>query len=227
MRIIEAANQNKNITTLNVGIVTSHGLLRMAQSLRHNETLQKLKFTESEECPWNENVKAEFVKTLKSHKCFCKVKFESAKNSDNKMFKKEIDFFVKKIKKMHEKNEEIDERKISCTNEHLFNSLLEMIENREDHEKMPVRKFFMNTFNNLMNDAIFALMKKQRKTQKNEILSMEGSIRFVSQYLMENLPENELEDESDIEEEEGEEEESQQDDEDAPAEASKMEAPVV
>lgn len=160
MRIIEAANQNQNILALNVGIVTSHGLLRMAQCLRHNKNLQKLKFTESESAPWNQNSKNEFISMLKDHDNMAKVKFESAKNSDNKMFKKEIEFFVKKIKKQHKKDESMEDRKISCTNEHLFNSLLEMIENREEHEKMPVRKFFMNTFNNLMNDAIFALMKK-------------------------------------------------------------------
>jgi hypothetical protein len=35
-----------------------------------------------------------------------------------------------------------------------------MIENKDDHEKMPVRKFFNNTFDTLINDAIFALLKK-------------------------------------------------------------------
>ena len=35
-----------------------------------------------------------------------------------------------------------------------------LIEEKEDHEKMPVRKFFNNTFGTLLNDAIFALMKK-------------------------------------------------------------------
>lgn len=199
MRIIEAANQNQNIKVLNVGVVTSVGLLRMAQCLRHNKSLEKLKFTESEVSHWSENSKSEFVAMLKEHKYFEKVKFEAAKGQDHKAFKKEIEFFVRKIKKCHEKNEDIEERKVSCTNEHLFASLLEMIENREDHEKMPVRKFFMNTFNNLMNDAIFALMKKQRKSNKNEILTMQGSIRFVSQYLMAELPENEREYDSEAE----------------------------
>lgn len=57
---------------------------------------------------------------------------------------------------------------------------------------MPVRKFFNNTFGTLLNDAIFALMKKQNKSKNPQILTMQGSIRFVAQYLQDHLPENEV-----------------------------------
>ena len=58
---------------------------------------------------------------------------------------------------------------------------------------MPVRKFFNNTFDTLINDAVFALLKKQKKSKSTHILTMQGSIKFVAQFLMENLPENEQE----------------------------------
>ena len=42
----------------------------------------------------------------------------------------------------------------------MFKNLFELIENKDEHRKMPVRKFFNNTFGTLLNDAIFALTKK-------------------------------------------------------------------
>ena len=54
----------------------------------------------------------------------------------------------------------------------MFNGLLELIENSENHEKMPVRKFFNNTFGTLLNDAIFELKKKQEKTKNKELMTM-------------------------------------------------------
>ena len=42
----------------------------------------------------------------------------------------------------------------------MFENLLGLIENKDKSKKMPVRKFFNNTFGTLLNDAIFALKKK-------------------------------------------------------------------
>ena len=83
-----------------------------------------------------------------------------------------MQFFVKKIKSKHRAQEEFDDRIDSCSNENMFNNLLELIEKPEDHEKMPVRKFFNNTFGTLLNDAIFNLRKKQEKTKNKEFLTM-------------------------------------------------------
>ena len=98
--------------------------------------------------------------------CLSKVKFEPADKKDpvhegHKLFKKEIEFFVKKIKKDQRKLEEMQDRVESCSNHHLFEHLLKLIEDKDEHEKMPVRKFFNNTFGTLLNDAIFDLMKKR------------------------------------------------------------------
>jgi len=84
----------------------------------------------------------------------------------------------------------------------MFENLLKLIEEKEDHEKMPVRKFFNNTFGTLLNDAIFALMKKQQKSKSNAIFTMQGSVKFVSQYLVDHLPESETVGESEEEAEE-------------------------
>lgn len=57
---------------------------------------------------------------------------------------------------------------------------------------MPVRKFFNNTFGRLLNDALYALEKKQEKEPDNEeIFTKNASIAFVAKYLLENLPDNE------------------------------------
>lgn len=101
-----------------------------------------------------------------------KVKFDPADKKDpehegHKYFKKEIDFFVSKIKHSHRCVEEMHERMDQCHADHMFKNLLKMIEDKEEHEKMPVRKFFNNTFGTLLNDAIFALMKKQVKSKSN------------------------------------------------------------
>ena len=84
----------------------------------------------------------------------------------------------------------------------MFENLLKLIEEKEDHEKMPVRKFFNNTFNTILNDAIFALMKKQQKSKSNAIFTMQGSVKFVAQYLVDHLPESEAAGESEEEAEE-------------------------
>ena len=42
----------------------------------------------------------------------------------------------------------------------MFESILNLIENKDLQKKMPVRKFFNNTFGTIINDAIFALKKK-------------------------------------------------------------------
>ena len=59
---------------------------------------------------------------------------------------------------------------------------------------MPVRKFFNNTFGTILNDAIFALKKKQSKEPENEeIFTKRGSIKYVAMFLLENLPQHERE----------------------------------
>lgn len=109
---------------------------------------------------------------LKENKTLKKVTFIPANKNDEThmghyMFKKEIQFYVGKIKKSQKCEEETVERSEECSPDHLFQNLLKVLEDKEEHEKMPLRKFFNNTFGNILNDAVFALMKKQMKSQKS------------------------------------------------------------
>ncbi len=73
-----------------------------------------------------------FIKMVMEHKNLVKIKFDCHSDEDG-LFEKEVDFYVKKIKKNHKQVESIDNRKESCTNENMFKSLLKMIEDKEDH----------------------------------------------------------------------------------------------
>ena len=75
-------------------------------------------------------------------------------------FKEQIKFFVKKITLGKRRTEEMQARVDSCAHTHMFENLLELIEDPSQHEKMPVRKFFNNTFGTLLNDACFTMLKK-------------------------------------------------------------------
>ena len=79
--------------------------------------------------------------------------------------------------------------------ENMIQNILQLIEDKEQgQKKMPVRKFFNNTFGTILNDAIFALKKKQSKEPENlEIFTKKGSVKFVGLYIMENLPYHERE----------------------------------
>lgn len=76
----------------------------------------------------------------------------------------------------------------------MFENMLSLLETKDSQRRMPVRKFFNNTFGTILNDAIFALKKKQSKELDNEYLfTKKGSIQFVAMYLLENLPQHERE----------------------------------
>lgn len=76
----------------------------------------------------------------------------------------------------------------------MFENILALIEDKESQKRMPVRKFFYNTFGTILNDAIFALKKKQSKEQDNQqLFTKKGSVKFVAMYLLDNLPMHERE----------------------------------
>lgn len=110
-------------------------------------------------------------------------------------FREEILFYVKKIKLSKKAVNEMKDRLDSCAHEHMFKNLLSLIEDSDEHEKMPVRKFFNNTFGVLLNDAIFSLLRKQQKTKHQPgsaaLFSTQGMVKFVAHYLQDNIPDNE------------------------------------
>ena len=77
----------------------------------------------------------------------------------------------------------------------MFENLQDLIEdNEEKASHMPVRKFYNNTFNTLLNRAIFALTKKQTQQPDNmEFFTTEGMIKFVAFQLLDSPPDGEIE----------------------------------
>jgi len=50
---------------------------------------------------------------------------------------------------------------------------------------MPVRKFFDNTFGNLLNDALFNLQKRQaREPENDELFTTSGMIKTVAFHII-------------------------------------------
>jgi hypothetical protein len=131
---------------------------------------------------------------LKKHTELEGVKFKSAKRPDgddaNADFKHEIEFYTNKKLTEHKLSKKFEQRHLDCEPQHMFESMLKLLEKKKNQKKMPVRKFFNNTFGTILNDALFALKKKQSKEPDNlDIFSKKGSIKFVAMYLLENLPE--------------------------------------
>ena len=61
---------------------------------------------------------------------------------------------------------------------------------------MPVRKFYNNTFNTLLNRAMFALKKKQMQNPNEmEYFTTEGMIKFVAFQLLDSPPDGEIQQE--------------------------------
>jgi len=49
----------------------------------------------------------------------------------------------------------------SCETESMFAHMLENAEEKDKNQNMPVRMFYRNTFQDIINMAIFKLLKKQ------------------------------------------------------------------
>ena len=130
---------------------------------------------------------------LKTHTNIRKVKAIAQHDEEaDKLFKEEINFYTQLKKDAVDKSKAFKKRMESCDQQQMFENLLKKVESKDNNQKMPVRMFFRHTFGNLVNDAIFALKKKQSKELDNtDLFKSEGSIRFVSQYLLDNLPEGE------------------------------------
>eukprot|EP00353_Schmidingerella_taraikaensis_P000140 CAMPEP_0185595824 /NCGR_PEP_ID=MMETSP0434-20130131/79612_1 /TAXON_ID=626734 ORGANISM="Favella taraikaensis, Strain Fe Narragansett Bay" /NCGR_SAMPLE_ID=MMETSP0434 /ASSEMBLY_ACC=CAM_ASM_000379 /LENGTH=69 /DNA_ID=CAMNT_0028224071 /DNA_START=176 /DNA_END=385 /DNA_ORIENTATION=- len=66
-------------------------------------------------------------------------------------------------KKAKRQRDQYKETMQTCEPRQMFEHLQELVESDDEDkaENMPVRKFYNNTFNTLLNRAIFALTKKQ------------------------------------------------------------------
>jgi glutamyl-tRNA reductase len=122
-----------------------------------------------------------------------KTEDEDAKNEAS-LFEEEVKWYTHQKKAKQTKGKDFDKRMKSCDNVEMFDKLLDNVQEKDNKgiKHMPVRMFYRNTFNNLINTAIFELKKKQGKDQNNaDLFTKEGSIKFVATYLMDNLPDGE------------------------------------
>jgi len=54
---------------------------------------------------------------------------------------------------------------------------------------LPVRAHIKNTFGSLLNDALFDLQRTRWiKSDKADLQTVEGSVKYLSEYLLKNLP---------------------------------------
>ena len=81
----------------------------------------------------------------------------------------------------------------SCDNTQMFDKLLKLVEDPSQNQKMPVRRFYDNTFKQRLNSAFFQLKKEQAKNPDvSEYFTAEGMVKCVAFYLFEDLPEGEV-----------------------------------
>lgn len=88
---------------------------------------------------------------------------ENQKCESSEAFRNEIEFYTDQKDVVKKKEKKMRERMQSCDTDNMFENMSKYIENTDKNEKMPVRKFFNNTFDQLLNDAIFALQKTKFK----------------------------------------------------------------
>lgn len=206
-RLLEAVNATKSILRVHIGVISDFGLRTMSELLRENTNLLRLEFQESKThiClhfsdvakPWTEAGKHAFCSMLKDHTELQTIIFKSplcegSEADPHTAFRQEIEFYTTKKLNEHKQTKRFEKRHHDCEPQSMFEEMLTLIESKSTLKKMPVRKFFNNTFGTILNDALFALKKKQSKEPDNlEIFTKKGSIKFVGLYLFENLPQNE------------------------------------
>jgi hypothetical protein len=141
-----------------------------------------------------------FTKMLRSSTQLKKVKLVTERDyssdaeeaAKHEMFLQEIHFYTKNKQAEIRKEEEYQAVLAGCEPDAIFKTMLANIEKKSENHKMPVRKFFDNTFGNLLNDALFDLKKKQLRQANNDALfTKEGMIKEVGLYIAAHLPEAE------------------------------------
>jgi hypothetical protein len=175
VRIIDAANKTPSLEKLNVGVLTDNALLMLAERLKDNKYLLELKFEETEDHQqyWSKDSQKDFCELLKSSTQLKKIKAKFQKcnwkqNPESKDFIDEIEFYTDQKSKCQKQAGEFEERMRSCDQEQTFQQMIDYLDSKSKNAKMPVRNFYDNTFGQILNDAIFALKRRQTKSTGEE-----------------------------------------------------------
>jgi hypothetical protein len=86
---------------------------------------------------------------------------DSVEKEEHELFLQEIAFYTSIKSKEQIKLKEYTMILDGCGSDALFANVVSCFEDRLNNNKMPVRKFFNNTFGILINNALFKLQKEQ------------------------------------------------------------------
>lgn len=178
VRLLEAVNANTNVLKLDIGIITDHGLRILADSLKNNTSLEQLVFEETShpQKNWTSLGRKMFTQMLQHCTQLKKVKANNRRalneeeEAAGKVFKHEIDYYTQMKSGYKKKEKDSKARHESSNPSQMFDHLLKMLESKDKNSNMPVRKFFQNTFENRLNDAIFDLKRAQSKEHESKVL---------------------------------------------------------
>ena len=88
-----------------------------------------------------------------------------------------------------------EDRMRSCNQDSTFKQMQDYLDSKSKNAKMPVRNFYYNTFCQILNDAIFALKRRQTKSTGEEHIELQhhqGQIKFVADFILNKLPAGEM-----------------------------------
>jgi len=167
VRIIEAVNANKNILKLNCGIVTDCGLEILAEKLQTNTSLEEIIFQETEDHQkfWTKQGRGAFTKMMENCTQLKKVKANTKRDDTDeyKDFKEQVKFYTEQKKGCLKKAKDFSGRMASCDQQNMFENMLNNTEDKHNNCEMPARKFYKNTFDDLINLGMFDLQNKRIK----------------------------------------------------------------
>lgn len=188
-RIIVAATKNRNLRKLKLGVISDFGLSLLSQELL-NTNLVKLDFEEDKENPFSDKVRDQFIEAFK----------EGIENSEDFTIERivckdeRIDYYCKIRKEQIKQAKKYKKRNKALAQKSLADKLIANVEGKKKPEKINIKKYFRNTFADLLNDAMYELTRKQEKFPDNdEYFTVEGACTFVGEFLLEHLPEHEKE----------------------------------
>ena len=179
-RLIIAATKNHNIRKLKLGYITDFGMQLLTQELL-NTNLKKLDFQESEESPISEKEKDAFIDKLEDS-TLEKVGYEDEK----------VQYYFKTRKEAIKSHKQFKKRNLVLAQKSIVKKVIKKVDGKKKADKVAIKKYFRNTFGDLLNDAMYELTRKQEKFPDNdEYFTVEGCCTFIGEFLLDHLPEHE------------------------------------
>ena len=106
-----------------------------------------------------------------------------------------MEFYTGLKSKTQKEASAFEDRMRSCNQDSTFKQMHDYLDSKSKNAKMPVRNFYDNTFGQILNDAIFALKRRQTKSTGEEHIELQhhqGQIKFVADFILNKLPAGEM-----------------------------------